>query len=349
MSIIDKRLSYKPFEYQEAYDYWKVQQQSHWVEWNIKMASSIQDWSQKLSDTDRKIISGVLLGFTQSEVVIGNYWAQKIGAWFPKPEIEMMANTFAAWESIHISSYNKLSDTLGLEEHDAFIKEPTAAAKLNNLIETPSETLREKARSIAVYSGFGEGVSLYSSFAILLHFATRNLMKGLADIIAYSVSDESIHSEAGCWLYRQLIKEFPELAADKSLEEELLHAARLTLQLEFDFIDKVFGDSRLPAGSHPADRGLGAAEVKAFEEHRMNLKLYDLGLPQIFTPNEELVGSVAGWFYPVTAGLANTDFFAARVTNYAKGNFNVDNINWDKVFLPFETNTEELAGSSRSI
>jgi ribonucleoside-diphosphate reductase beta chain len=353
MTLIEERRSYQPFEYDQAHDFFVKQQQSHWLWTEFSMNSSVDDWEHKLTEEERKIIAGVLLGFTQTELYIGSYWAQKVPVWFPKPEISSMGLTFGAWEVLHAKGYNYLTETLGLEEYDAFLQEPTAAAKIGNLISCPSGTLQDKAISLATYSAFAEGVSLYSSFAILLYFSARglikeiqkdgihlaevkygfqgnhlempkeNMLKGVGEIIAYSVRDEFIHSSAGCWLFNQLVKEFPELN-NQELHNKLYLAARTTVQLEFDFIDMVFDHHTLP--------GLSAQGVKSFIERRANQKLQELGLTPIFTPDIEKAKEIESWFYLMTAGESSTDFFAARVSNYAKGKFNVDSINWDAVF-----------------
>jgi ribonucleoside-diphosphate reductase beta chain len=323
MTLIEERRAYQPFEYDAAYDYWLKQQQSHWLWSEIAMASCVDDWEHKLTEEEKKIIAGVLLGFTQVEIYIGSYWAQKVSKWFPKPEVRMMAATFAAWEGIHAKSYNYLNETLGLEEYDAFLQEPTAAAKIDNLVHHTDDTMYDKALSLAVYSGFGEGVSLYSSFAILLHFSTRNLLKGVGEIITFSVRDELIHTEAGCWLFRTLMEEYPYLAKETDLYDQIIEAAKLTVELEFNFIDMVFNQHKM--------EGLNAEQVKEFIKHRANLKLSDLGLSALYEVDDQVVRSVADWFYLMTAGEQSTDFFAARVTNYAKGNFNPDLINWNAV------------------
>jgi ribonucleoside-diphosphate reductase beta chain len=352
MSIIDERRSYQPFEYEEAHDFFVTQQQSHWLWTEFSMNSSVDDWEHKLNEEEKKIIAGVLLGFTQLELYIGGYWAQKVPVWFPKPEIQLMAVTFAAWETLHTKSYNYLNETLGLEEYDAFLQEPTAAAKMGNLINCPGETLMDKALSLATYSAFAEGVSLYSSFAILLYFSAQglikeiksggeeaakskygfqgnhlempkeNMLKGVGEIIAYSIRDEHTHSTAGCWLFRQLLIEFPELNT-KELLNKVYDAARTAVELEFNFVDMVFNNHSLP--------GLDADSIKAFILRRTNQKLGELGLEPLFTPDIEKAKQIESWFYLMTAGESSTDFFAARVSNYAKGKFNVDNINWNVV------------------
>lgn len=324
MTIIDNRQAYKPFEYEWAYQYWETQHQQHWLHTEVlNMSAAADDWNRNLTETEKNVIKNVLLGFTQIEGYIGGYWGQKVPVWFPKHEIALMARAFADTETIHTVAYNYLNDTLGLEEYDVFLVNTTAAAKLNNFINRTGDTLYDRALSLAVYSGFGEGVSLYSSFAILLSFSRRNLLKGVGEIVTFSVKDEHLHSCAGCDLYRTFTSEFPELLTSTNLEEEIIKAARLTVQLEFDFIEMVFNKVDI--------EGLREIAVKAFIEDRCNLKLQDLNIRPIFNPKPELVREIGDWFYLMTASENHADFFASRVTDYSKGVFNPSDINWDVV------------------
>jgi ribonucleoside-diphosphate reductase beta chain len=145
----------------------------------------------------------------------------------------------------------------------------------------------------------------------------RNKLKGVGQIVEWSVRDESLHSEAGCWLFRTLMKEHPEFKTDK-LIKEIEDAALLALKLEFDFIDKVFELGDL--------ENLTKDELKNFIRHRVNTKMSDLGLKPI-VPSEEIdkgALKTMKWFDAVIAGKQHTDFFANRVTNYAKGHMEWD-------------------------
>src|SRR5690606_18869285 len=158
MSLFTPRPTYAPFEYPKAYTYWELQQQSHWLHHEISLASDINDWKLTLNDAEKNVIGHILKGFTQSEVFIQEYWGQMVGNWFKKPEIQMMAATFSAFESIHAVSYAYLNQSLGLEDFEAFLHEPTAKAKIDRLIETKGKTKEEIARSLAIFSAFNEGV-----------------------------------------------------------------------------------------------------------------------------------------------------------------------------------------------
>jgi ribonucleoside-diphosphate reductase beta chain len=319
MTLLTPRATYAPFEYQQAYRYWELQQQSHWMHTEISMASDINDWKLNLSDTEKHVIGHILKGFTQSEVFIQEYWGQMVGKWFKKPEIQMMAATFSAFESIHAVSYAYLNQSLGLEDFEAFLHEPSAKAKIDRLIGTKGKTKEEIARSLAIFSAFNEGVNLFSSFAVLLNFSRFNKLKGVGQIIAFSIKDESLHSDAGCWLFRTLVEEFPEVMTE-ALKEEIYDAARLTVELEDNFISKAFEKGSI--------EGIDQHDLKTFIRFRTNTKLNDLGLKKVWKNIDKQALERMAWFDVMSAGVSHSDFFASRVSDYAKGALDFNSI-WD--------------------
>lgn len=320
MSLLDTRLVYSPFEYPEAYEYWSRQQQAHWLHTEISMASDINDWKLKLTDSERHVIGAVLKGFTQAEILIEDYWSAKVSRWFKKPEIQMMANAFASFESIHAVSYAYLNQSLGLEDYKAFLHDPSAKAKIDRLMEIRGKSKEDIARSLAVFSAFNEGVSLFSSFAILMSFSQRNLLKGVGQIIEFSIRDESLHSESGCWLFRTFVKEYPEVW-NSGLENDIYDAARLTIKLEDAFVDKAFELGEV--------EGVSSFDLKNYLRMRTNTKLGDLGLLPLWKNIDTESLRRMNWFDFFSRGLQHSDFFASRVTSYSKGT-----VNWDNIFEP---------------
>jgi len=319
MTLLTPRASYAPFEYQQAYKYWELQQQSHWLHFEVSLASDINDWKLNLSETEKNVIGHILKGFTQSEVFIQEYWGSMVSKWFKKPEIQMMAATFSAFESIHAVSYAYLNQSLGLEDFDAFLHEPTAKAKIDRLILTKGKTKEEIAKSLAIFSAFNEGVNLFSSFAILLNFSRFNKLKGVGQIIAFSIKDESLHSEAGCWLFRTLVQEYPEIWND-DLKQQIYEAARLTVDLEDAFITKAF--------EHGNVEGITEHDLKNFIRFRANTKLEDLGLKKNWKNIDKDSLDRMEWFDVLSSGPSMQDFFSGRVSDYSRGTINFDKI-WD--------------------
>lgn len=317
--ILTPRPTYMPFLYPQAAQFAEQQQQSHWLASEISLASDINDWKLVLTEAEKQVIGHTLKGFTQTEVFISDYWATLVYKWFRHPEISLMASTFSAMEAIHGQAYSLLDQSLGLDNYEAFLAEPTVKAKIDRLIGTRGKTVREIATSLAVFSGFAEGVQLFSAFAILLNFSRFNKMKGLGEIITFSQLDESVHSTAGCWLFRTLIEENPQVWDDE-LKKEIYEAARLTVSLEDDFIDKAFSLGPV--------QGLDPADLKAFIRHRCNTRLQDLGLKSNWKNIDKQALKNMEWYSALgSKAVAHHDFFATRGT-YTKGTHDFSKIVW---------------------
>lgn len=319
MSLLVRRVEYGPFEYPEAYEFWLKQQTSHWLHTEIQMNTDVNDWKLKLNDIEKQILGNTLKGFVQTELCVEDYWSTKVAKWFKKPEIQMMCHTFGAFESIHAVSYSYLEETLNIQDYKSFLNEPTAKAKIDRIIEVPGKSKEQIAKSLAVFSAFNEGVNLFSSFAILMSFSQRNLMKGLGQIISFSIRDESLHSEAGCWLFKTLIKENPEILNDE-LKSEIYEAARITVQLEDAFIDKAFELGELP--------NLSKHDLKNYIRFRANTKLQDLGLKSNWKNIDKNSLERLQWFSVLSSGVEMADFFAARTTTYGKAMVSFEEI-WE--------------------
>ena len=315
--ITDIRNYYKPFEYQTAFDYYKDQHRAHWLADEVPLASDLNDWKLKLTESEKSLIGNILKSFAQTEVHVNDYWSTKVSIWFPKPEIQAMARVFADFESIHAEAYARLNEELGLDDFKAFLEDETSKAKIERLIETPGETIEDRAVSLAIFSAFTEGVNLFSSFAVLMSFQLRNLMKGTGQIVEWSVRDESLHSKAGCWLFRTLLEEQPELNTDE-LREKIIEACHLSVQLEFDFIDKAFEMGSV--------EGLNKNQLKNFIKARANEKMIELGYKAIYNDIDPNLLKQIEWFGHLTSGKTQQDFFAGRVTNYSKSTADWDDL-----------------------
>jgi ribonucleoside-diphosphate reductase beta chain len=307
--ITEPRIYYKPFEYQEAFNFYKDQHRAHWLADEVPLASDLNDWKLKLTDAEKNLIGNILKSFAQTEVHVNDYWSTKVSIWFPKPEIQAMARVFADFESIHAEAYARLNEELGLDDFKAFLEDETSKAKIDRLIEVPGETIEEKALSLAIFSAFTEGVNLFSSFAVLMSFQLRNLMKGTGQIVEWSVRDESLHSKAGCWLFKKLLEEQPELNTTE-LRHKIVEACELSVQLEFDFIEKAFEMGSI--------EGLNKEQLKTFIKARANEKMVELGYNGIYNDVDPNLLRQMEWFGHLTSGKTHQDFFAGRVTNYAK-------------------------------
>ena len=313
MGLFDKRIPYKPFEYPEYYtEGWLKQAQAFWLHTEIPMSGDVKDWNEKLNEKEKNLVGNILLGFAQTECAVSDYWTQKVVSWFPKHEIQQMAMMFGSQETIHAVAYSYLNETLKLEDYEAFLHEEATANRFDNLVAYDGTESVGIAKSLAVFSAFAEGVSLYSAFAVLYSFQLRNLLKGIGQQMKWSVRDESLHSKMGCRLFRHMCEEDNELLS--ACKPDVVKAAEIMVDLEEKYIDKMFemGDIE----------GIKSYDLKQFIRKRTNEKLMELGYTELkdkFKYDTEAAAKL-DWFYHLTGGITHTDFFSIRPTDYSKAN-----------------------------
>ena len=313
MGLFDKRIAYKPFEYPEYYNEgWLKQAQAFWLHTEIPMSGDVKDWNEKLTDAEKNLVGNILLGFAQTECAVSDYWTQKVVSWFPKHEIQQMAMMFGSQETIHAVAYSYLNETLGLENFEAFLHEPATAERFDNLVSYDGTDPIEIGRSLAIFSAFAEGVSLYSAFAVLYSFQMRNLLKGIGQQMKWSVRDESLHSRMGCRLFRHMCEEKDFLK--ESCKPHIVEAAHVMHDAEMKYIDKMFEAGDI--------EGLKSYDLKQFIKKRLNEKLVELGYEELSKEFKYDKGAAKelDWFYHLTGGHTHTDFFAIRPTDYSKAN-----------------------------
>jgi ribonucleoside-diphosphate reductase beta chain len=295
MSIREYRQAYKTeqgFEYPFFFEQYQKALASVWRPQEVSLESDIRDW-QNASTSEREVVAGILRGFTQFECHVSDYWSN-IPTWFPKHEVAAVARMFSLSEIVHSEAYNLLSDTLGINEFEAFLGDPTAQAKIGYF-------LNEKGtkESLAIFSGAGEGVSLFSSFSVLLSLNLTGRYKGLAQLISWSINDEQQHSDTGIQLFNELVKEDP---LTESEEKTILEGFDAVIENEFAFIRKIFNGKTLET--------INQEDLRAFILYRANNRLERLGLLPKYVYKHERANNIKKWFEPLAAGATSTDFFA---------------------------------------
>jgi ribonucleoside-diphosphate reductase beta chain len=295
MSIREYRQPYKvngKFEFPQYFEAYQKAVASAWRPQEVSFESDIRDW-QTGSEDERAIIGGILRGFTQFECYVSDYWGH-IPEMFPKHEIAAMARAFSLSEVIHAEAYNLLSDTLGLDEFEAFLGDPIAQAKINYFLGERGDKI-----ALAIFSGAGEGVSLFSSFAALLSLNLSGKYKGISQIISWSALDEQQHSDNGIALFKDLCKEDPLTEEDVN---EIFEGFQQVVQNEYAFIDKIFENRSLV--------NITAFDLKQYILYRANDRLRALGVDRSFLFDAEGANRIKDWFHPLMAGATSTDFFA---------------------------------------
>ena len=318
MSLLEERTFYKPFKYPWAYEAYKMQQQMHWMPEEVTLQDDVKDYKENLSEDDKKLLDNLFRFFTQADVDVAGGYANHYLPTFKQPEVRMMLSAFASMEAVHMEAYALLVDTLGKEEefYEEFLNIQAMAEKHEYLTNFNMDTPFDIAKTIAVYSGFTEGVQLFGSFAILLNYPRHNLMKGMGQIVTWSIRDESLHVESMSRLFRTFCKENPEIWNDR-LKYEIYCAAERVVELEDRFIDVCFENAKIP--------DLTAEDVKEYIRYIGGRRLLGLGMKNIFNAKVNPLP----WIDIQVNAVEHTNFFENRATEYAKSSTKG---NWQDIF-----------------
>ena len=307
MSLLSTRSFYKPFEFPWMFDYYVQQNQMHWFPEDVPLHNDVKDW-QELHEVEKNLLIQIFRLFTQSDVDVGSGYIDKYMRIFKMPEARMMMSSFANMEGIHQHAYSLLLDTVGMPEteYKAFADYEAMADKhdyINN-IKVTANNKESIAKALAVYSGFTEGLQLFSSFVILLNFPRFGKMKGMGQLITYSIRDESLHVEAMTKLFREFIQENIELWTD-DFKKEIYQACRDMVALEDRFLDLVFDQGDI--------EGLTKKEMRQYIRYIADRRLLQLGLKTNYDVNENPLP----WLDSVM-GVEHQNFFEGRATAYMK-------------------------------
>lgn len=300
---------YKPFDYPWAFEYYNLQQQMHWHPEEVPLHQDVKDWNQKLSQAEKNQLTQIFRFFTQGDADVSNGYFDEYIPKFKKPELRMMLGAFANMEGIHQHAYSLLLDTVGMPEteYKAFYEYEEMAKKHDFVLKFKgSESTYDIAKALAVYSGFTEGLQLFSSFVILLNFSRFNKMKGMSQIVTWSIRDESLHVEGMTSLFREFVKENIEIWTDE-FKQEIYTICRHMVKLEDAFIDLAFEQGGI--------EGLAASEVKQYVRYIADRRLLQLGLKT----NYDIRENPLPWLDWILNGVEHTNFFENRATEYAKG------------------------------
>lgn len=321
-SLFTKRLAYKPFWFPWAYQAFVESEQMHWLVREVPLNVDVQDWKAKLNDDERNLLTQVFRFFTQADVDVAECYIDRYLPLFKPVELRMMMASIAAREGVHIQAYSTLIDEIGMPEteYGAFMEYDEMRQKHEMMCEASGGGLEGLARDIAVFSAFGEGLQLFASFVILLNFTRFGKMKGMGQVVSWSIRDESHHVASMVRVFHALLDEHPELWTPE-LQARILDDCRRMVEMEDRFIDLAYGEADI--------EGLAPDEVKAYIRYIADRRLGQLGLPAHYGIGENPLP----WVDVLVSGKEHVNFFENKATDYSKASVTGS---WDDAFSMFE-------------
>lgn len=299
---------YKPFQYSWAVELFKRHEKIHWVADEVTLEDDVAQWKRdKLTVQEKEFVTQILRLFTQSDVAVGANYYDKFLPTFKNNEIRGMLGSFAAREGIHQEAYALLNDSLGLPEGDyaIFQSYKEMSDKIDFMLEGNNTTQNGIGLALAK-AVFNEGVSLFASFLMLLNFQRRGLMKGMGQVVDWSIRDETCHCEGISKLFRAFCEEHPKIVTDE-FKKAIYDIARDVVKLEDKFIDLAFAASTI--------EGLSKEDTKQYVRYLTDRRLIQLGLRGVFKVKTNPVP----WVEVIINAPSHNNFFEQRITSYEVG------------------------------
>ncbi len=318
MSLLDAKPIYKPFDYPWAYEAWHIQQKIHWLPEEVQLSDDVKDWKKNLTPGEKHLLTQIFRFFTQADIEVNNCYMKHYAKVFQPTEVQMMLSAFSNMETVHIAAYSYLLDTIGMPEteYQAFMKYKEMKDKYDYMHQFNTDSKQDIAITLAVFGAFTEGLQLFSSFAILLNFQRFNKMKGMGQIVTWSVRDETLHTNSIIRLFKTFIQENPEVW-NEEMRSILYRACATIVHFEDAFIELAFevGDIE----------GLTARQVKQYIRYIADRRLMQLGLKEIYMVDQNPLP----WLDEILNGVEHANFFENRVTEYTKA---ATTGSWEEVF-----------------
>jgi len=305
MSLLEESKVYKPFKYPWAVEYAVSHEKVHWGEWEAKLQEDVAQWQGgKLTAQEKHHVTQILKLFTQSDVTVGRNYLEYYIPKFKNNEIRAMLTSFANREFVHQRSYALLNDTLGLpeDEFSAFADVKAMRDKLDFMADIDINSKAGIGRAIA-RSVMNEGMSLFSAFIMLLNYQRFGKMRGMCEIVEWSIRDETMHTEGMVKLFRAFCDEHPRIVTDE-FKKAIYDMFRTGVSLEDKVIDNAYEMGVV--------EGLDASEVKQYIRYLADRRLIQLGLKG----NWKVKENPLPWLDWIINGASHKNFFEGTVTDY---------------------------------
>jgi glutaredoxin 3 len=276
MPLLQESKTYKPFQYPWAVEKAISHEKVHWGEWEAKLQDDVAQWNNgKLTNVERNHITQILRLFTQSDVQVGTNYLE---SYIPKLEYQQMADKIEFMADIDVNTQSGLAKAV--------------------------------ARSV-----INEGMSLFSAFVMLLNYQRYGKMRGMCEIVEWSIRDETMHCEGMTQLFRTFCEEHPRIVTDE-FKSDIYQMVRDAVALEDKVIELAYEMGDL--------EGLSQKEVKKYIRYIADRRLIQLGLKGNYKVKENPLP----WVDWVIAGDSHKNFFEGVVTDYNAAGMDGDDWGW---------------------
>lgn len=307
--IIDTKHVFRASPNVWAHELWQKHEHLHWVPEETPMLDDIRDWKEKATQAQRDFIKNISLFFTQADIEVENTYIDEYLKYYRDDlYIRQMLVGFANRETIHVTGYAYLADSLALGDNvfSAFMQNPNLMKLHEAMNRWKGENVKDRFRRMVATSLLGEGTMLFGLFAMLLNFQRFNLFNGTCTIVAWSIRDEDLHVQGIAQLIKQ-DSEFKTLSAAQ--KRKLFHEVEaLMMPLVVQFTKDCFNGEAI--------EGIELEDVVEFLMFQAQRRARQANIIE----DDITAKNPFPWFDQIVGGIEDGNFFERRRTEYAKNN-----------------------------
>ncbi|TWI56015.1 ribonucleotide-diphosphate reductase subunit beta [Halalkalibacter nanhaiisediminis] len=306
-------LNWDDVRFSWAYPLYKNMLANFWTPFEINMTHDAKQFPTLTNDEQeafKKIIG--LLAFLDS---IQTDYTLRVADYLTDSSMAALMSVLSFQEVVHNQSYSYVLSSLVpkavQDEIYEYWKNDEVLRKRNEFIVDGYEafvsdpTPETLAKSI-VYDVILEGLNFYSGFAFFYNLARNQKMVSTSTMINYINRDEQLHVYYFTNLYKELLKENPELDTN-DMRMFVEEAFKTATQLEIEWFRYIIGNKI---------DGINPDEMESYLKFMANKRMKQLGYDPVY-PDHRL--NTMKWIKAYEdVNAAKSDFFEQKSRQYAK-------------------------------
>jgi ribonucleotide reductase beta subunit family protein with ferritin-like domain len=313
-NLSDKIDNIFPIKNEKIFNFYEMARSCFWIEKELDFSKDKFDWDNKLNKDERFFLSNILAFFSQSDQIVNinleERFMEDVNT-LPKDlkiYTKLFYNFQKMMEDIHSITYETLLDVYitetktknifknAIENVPAIKKKSIWASKW---IDDKSSSFGTRLIAFAVL----EGIFFSGSFCAIFWIKEKNILNGLCKSNEFISRDEGMHRDFAILLYNILKKRNDyEIGCN---DEIVITIVKEAVEIEKEFITSSFNCNLI---------GMNAKEMKNYIEFVADNLLENLDIKKVYNTKNPFI-------FMENIGLQNkTNFFEARVTEYAKAN-----------------------------
>lgn len=313
-------LNLRPMKYPVFFEMYKAAIKNTWTVDEVDFSSDISDLANRLSESERHLISRLVAFFATGDSIVANNLVLNLYKHINSPEARMYLSRQLYEEALHVQFYLTLLDTYipdmaerekafqAVENIPSIKKKAEFCFKWMNSIDELTEirTAAHKKQflmNLVCFACCIEGLFFFAAFAYVYFLRSKGLLNGLATGTNWVFRDESAHMNFAFEVISTARREDPGLF-DLELQDKIVEMMKEAVDCEMAFAEDVL--SMGVAGLSPKD-------MRTYLEYVADRRLSALGIHPIYEAKNPFS------FMDLQDVQELSNFFERRVSAYQVG------------------------------